>query len=94
MNALRVKQAAWVIVAVVCLAAAGLLQRPLGDLGREHDLFVEAAGQADMPMVRVMPGGLRAWAFTYIWLRSQQQHQDGRHYDAKQLASMACRLMP
>ena len=94
MQSLRVRQIVWLIVAAGLLVAGGMLQPSLDRLGGEHDLYIASAGQVDMATIRLLPGGLRALAFNYVWMRSQQQHQAGRHYDARQLASLACQLMP
>ncbi|MHC4985300.1 MAG: hypothetical protein ACYTFO_04000 [Planctomycetota bacterium] len=94
MRHLRIRQFSWLGAALVLLIAGGFLRSELSGLARTHELYVEAAGSAGMPAIRAMPGGLRALVFNYAWIRSQQQHMAGRHYDARQLAELACRLMP
>lgn len=44
--------------------------------------------------VTMAPGGLRTMAVNYLWIRAQQAHQEGRHYDAYQLADAICQLQP
>ena len=94
MGPLRKRQIGWLVVAAALLVGAGALRARLATLADRHELYIEAAGQMQMPLVRSLPGGLRALAFNYAWIRSQEQHQAGRHYDASQLASLACNLMP
>ena len=94
MDRTRIKQVGWVLLAAALLAAAGSLRGPLAGQAREHELYIESSGQADSPLIPILPGGLRALAFNYVWIQSQEKHQAGRHYDAKQLAELACQLMP
>ncbi len=82
------------VLAAVLLAVGGSLRGPLGEQATEHELYVESTGQADSLLIPILPGGLRALAFNYVWIQSQEKHQAGRHYDAKQLAELACQLMP
>ncbi len=91
---LKTKQLLWFLAAAALLVGAGLLQRPLGDMATSQELFIDANITTEKSVVEVLPGGLRALAFTYVWQRSQEQHQAGRHYDARELADLACRLMP
>jgi len=94
LSPLKKRQLLWFAAAAALLAGAGLLQGPLADIAAERELFIEANITTEKSVVEVLPGGLRAMAFTYVWQRSQEQHQAGRHYDARELADLACRLMP
>ncbi|MCK4601805.1 MAG: hypothetical protein KAU28_05030, partial [Phycisphaerae bacterium] len=94
LSPLKKRQLLWFAAAAALLAGAGLLQGPLADMAAERELFIEANITTEKSIVEVLPGGLRALAFSYIWQRSQEQHIAGRHYDARELADLACRLMP
>ncbi len=91
---LKMRQGVWVAVAIVLLACAGGVQLALDRMATENQLFIEADEASEKSLVAVMPGGLRAIAFSYVWQRSQLQHEAGRHYDAREMADLACRLMP
>jgi hypothetical protein len=93
-NPLRTRQVLWILLGVALLAGAGLMQGPLHQRAVDDELFIEANLGTEKSIVEVIPGGLRAMAFTYVWQRSQEQHQAGRHYDAREMAELACRLMP
>ena len=94
LNPLKVRQGIWILVTVALLAAAGGMQRGLSHIARQNQLFIEADAGSEKSLVAMMPGGLRAIAFSYVWQRSQAQHEAGRHYDAREMATLACRLMP
>jgi len=91
---MKTRQLLWLAGAALLLAGAGFVQGRLSDMAANQQLFIEANVGTEKSLVEVLPGGLRALAFTYVWQRSQEQHQAGRHYDARELADLACRLMP
>ncbi len=93
-NPLRRQQLLWVLAGIALLVGAGFLQGPLHEQATRDELFIEANLGTEKSIVEIIPGGLRAMAFTYVWQRSQEQHQAGRHYDAREMAELACRLMP
>ena len=93
-NPLKKTQLFWLATAAVLLLLAGMLQGPLAETTSDRELFIEANITTEKSIVEVLPGGLRALAFSYVWQRSQEQHMAGRHYDARELADLACRLMP
>ena len=95
----RVIQVVCVLVAAAMLAAAGLLHADLERQERAAGLTnpaTEAALRANpqFSALPAIPGGLRVMFVNYLWMRSQKAHQDGRHYDAFQLAEMICQLQP
>ncbi len=77
---------------------AAIVHGPMDQLGRQYDLA--PAGQAalakhpELALVRMAPGGLRALVINYFWMRSQDLHRQGRHFDALQLAEVICTLQP
>jgi len=98
LNRPRVKQLLWLLSAAACLTAAGLLQ-PLLDVQREdHELVppgnVVAEGHPEYALLTIAPGGLRAVMVNYLWVRSENLKQAGRHHEAMQLSELICQLMP
>ncbi|MCE5277832.1 MAG: hypothetical protein ABFD92_00275 [Planctomycetaceae bacterium] len=55
---------------------------------------VVASNHPAVAMLLAVPGGLRAPLVNYLWIRSQELHQAGKHYDAMQLADVLCKLSP
>jgi hypothetical protein len=95
----RVIQVVCGLAAAAMLAAAGLLHAGLEDRRRSaalSDPATEAALRANpqFSALPAVPGGLRVLFVNYLWMRSQKAHQEGRHYDANQLAEMICQLQP
>jgi len=92
----RVKQLIWLAAGAALLAAAGALQDPLAENSKEFDPYgkILESEYPEMTLLTMAPGGLRAPLINYLWIRSQRYHQEGRHFDAMQLASLICRLQP
>ncbi|NBB94196.1 MAG: hypothetical protein GVY16_00455 [Planctomycetes bacterium] len=95
----RYIQAGCLAGAIVLLAVAGLLHRPLAGRGQEANLLGEEdvdvlRQNPELSVITTLPGGLRVLAVNYLWIRSQAAHQAGRHFDAYQLAEAICQLQP
>jgi hypothetical protein len=94
----RIIQIGLFVLAAALLAAAGLLQTHMREPASATDPgAMDAAVLEAHPEVALLTtafGGLRVLGANYLWIRSQQEHQAGRHYDAYQLADMICRLQP
>jgi len=94
----RTKQVTWLVAAAAMLAGAGLLQGRLDSLREEHRLILPGNEVAQRhPLTSVLTlslGGLRAPVVAYLWIRSENLKQAGRHFDAVQTAEMICRMMP
>jgi hypothetical protein len=94
----RLLQILWVAVAAGCFVAAGLLQRPLDQQIEQQDRVTSGAVVAqrhpELALLTMAPGGLRAPVVNALWIRAQELKQDGRYYDAMQLASTICQLQP
>ncbi len=94
----RVKQVIWFTVGVGFLAGAGAMHRPLRLQSQEYELIpkgdVVARNHPEIMLLTMAPGGLRAPLINFLWIRSQQYHQEGRQFDAMQLAKLICRLQP
>ncbi|MCD4825348.1 MAG: hypothetical protein K8S55_12195 [Phycisphaerae bacterium] len=95
----RIIQIACLLLAAGLLTTAGLLQKPILQESEKSD-FLSRQNLAAMersPQLAVLtsvPGGLRVLAVNYLWIRSQTLHQEGRHFDAYQLAELICQLQP
>ena len=95
----RLTQAVFGLVTIASLMMVSMVRGPLETERDRQELVgpTSDAGVAARPMIAVMqlaPGGLRAVALNYLWIRSQQLKDDGRLYDAKQLRELICDLMP
>jgi hypothetical protein len=91
----RLIQVIALLLAAALLTVAGLLHptlRPESSLSDSQTSVLKANPQ--LAVLTTVPGGLRVLAINYLWIRSQQLHQAGQHYDAYQLASMICQLQP
>ncbi|MDP7163205.1 MAG: hypothetical protein QF792_06915 [Phycisphaerae bacterium] len=88
----------WLAAAGGLLAGATRFQGPLDDLGRRYELVAPGTAvqeeHPELALLTVVPGGLRPILVSYFWIRSQELHQAGRHYDAMQLAETICNLQP
>ncbi len=87
-----------IFLAVGAFVTAGLMQDPIAARHKEYELVpAEAAmlrSRPDVALMSTLPGGLRALAVNYLWIRAQSLMREGRHFDAYQLASMICKLQP
>ena len=86
-------------LAVVLLIAAGLLLAPIEQQSVDSQLVTpenRAAMQRtpELAVLTTIPGGLRIMFVNYLWIRSQEAHNAGRHYDAYQLSELICNLQP
>ena len=45
-------------------------------------------------LLQVIPGGLKAFGVTYLWIRAEDLKQQGRFFDAVQQRDLICDLMP
>jgi hypothetical protein len=95
----RYIQIVCVLGAVALLAVATQLHRPMARRSDQADLLAEQdigvlRQNPELSVVTTLPGGLRVLALNYLWLRSQEAHMEGRHFDAYQLADAICRLQP
>ncbi|MCK5114557.1 MAG: hypothetical protein KAR11_07335, partial [Phycisphaerae bacterium] len=86
-------------LAVVMFVTSGMLLAPIEQQSIDSELVTEenrAAMQRspELAVLTIIPGGLRILAVNYLWIASQEAHQEGRHYDANQKAEMICTLQP
>ena len=49
---------------------------------------------ADIAFTSLALGGFRGLAVDYFWIRAEMLRQDGRYYEANQLANWICKLQP
>lgn len=95
----RLIQVVFVVIAAGLLIVGGMLQKPIARQSREAELITkESAGvlkqNPELGLLTAIPGGLRVLGVNMLWIRSQDLHQAGRHYDASQMAEMICMLQP
>ncbi len=95
---LMIKLISFALAASLLVAMGLLLHKPLDEQSRSQALsgLGKTLSQKDpaVALMRVAPGGLRAPMLSFLWIRSQNLHQAGRHFDAMQLARMICKLQP
>jgi len=96
LNRARMMQIVWILAAVGLLAAAGAVQPGLDAQSQQYKL--KAPGVLEnhpaKALLTMAPGGLRAIVVNYLWIRAEELKNNGRHYEAMQLADMICRLQP
>ena len=92
----RMTQFVWIATAAALLLAAGAIQRPLAERARDYELVAPNVleNHPELVLLSVAPGGLRAPVVNYLWIRANLLKQEGRYYDAKQLAGVICALQP
>jgi hypothetical protein len=86
-----------VLAAAVLVAAAGRLLKPI-DAQREAmgvSAIKDTSGMpADVALTSAALGGFRGLAVDYFWIRAEMLRQEGRLYEANQLAHWICKLQP
>ena len=94
----RMIQLICLALAALSMAAGGLIQERLSEsrwqLEIQSGFDMASSRFPELALLQVMPGGLRALAVDYLWIRSQTLQQQGRVYDAQDLAMMICQLQP
>lgn len=99
MNPNRMVQLAALAVMAGALTGSALLQGAIDLQRRELELVVldvdrQPVQDAKTALLQLLPGGLKAPAVNYFYIRSQKLKEDGRFFDAKQVRQMICDLMP
>lgn len=98
MSRSRVIQLMWAVAACGLFAAAGLLEGLAAEKARQCDFSpggeIVLQDHPELALLTVVPGGLRAPAVAYLWIRANDLKEKGRYYDARQLASLICKLQP
>jgi hypothetical protein len=93
----RLIQLGAVFMAAVFLVAAGRVLRPI-DTQRQAMGLSAIKSDSDMPadiaFTSLALGGFRGLAVDYFWIRAEMLRQDGRYYEANQLAHWICKLQP
>ena len=88
----------WLAIAGCLFAAAATVHAPIDKLSRQYELVpagnASMAKHPELALLKVTPGGLRSIMVNYLWIRSQNLHREGRHFDAMQLAELICSLQP
>ena len=84
-------------VMVVCLAASGVLAVSLtSSSGRNRLVYTERAVEGDPPQVAagIAMGAFRGLFVNILWIRANQMKEDGRFYEAMDLARAITKLQP
>ncbi len=95
----RLIQVIFLVLAIGLIIVGGMLQKPIQQQSLDAELITqESAGvlkqNPELGVLTAIPGGLRVLGVNVLWIRSQELHQEGRHYDALQMAEMICQLQP
>jgi len=57
-------------------------------------LWFSALIHPEVALLTIAPGGLRAPWVTYLWIKAENHKNDGKYFDAMQLADQICMLQP
>lgn len=82
----------WIVVAGGLLVAGGMIQQSLQRQSIEQELV--PGGEEVSDLLSIIPGAARAFMVNYYWIRLENQKDEGRYYEAWQLANWICRLQP
>lgn len=86
------------VLAGVLVISAGTVQQKLDARSRQFELTPEGGEVAEnspgKALLTIAPGGLRAPLVNYLWIRADKLKNEGRFYDAMQLADLICSLQP
>lgn len=84
-------------VMVVCLGASVLLTGEVAaSVGRHKLVYADSAEQGDPPQVAagIAMGAFRGIFVNYLWMRANNLKEDGKYYEAIDLAKTITRLQP
>jgi len=92
-------QTVFLLLAVGLAFLAGQLHGPIAQQSTDAELITQASAgvlerSPELGLLMAIPGGLRVLGVNMLWIRSQDLHQAGRHYDALQMAELICKLQP
>jgi len=101
----RIRQILFLAGAAVLLTLAYLMQthglfgsKSLNKVTEENQLVVPGnkvqENHPELVLLETMPGGLRALAVNYFWIRAEELKNDGKYYESRQLSKIICDLMP
>lgn len=93
----RVAQIAGILVAVVCVATAGLLIQPVNAIRMERQLVINPESIQGLPPTIALLGKLstfRALAIDWAAIRAERLKEEGKDYEALQLHRTVCSLAP
>ena len=91
-------QAAALAVAAICVALAASLQSPINAQRKELQLVMQSEIYKELPpeyaWVSAFGGAFRGIAVNFLWMRADSLKEEGKYYDAHQLAKWICTLQP
>ena len=86
------------LAAGVCITAAAMLQNPINQQRRELGLVSNSNIYAGLPpkyaWVSAAGGTFRGLAADFLWTRLETLKQEGKYYEAHQLAEWICTVQP
>jgi hypothetical protein len=85
-------QLTWLAVCGALLGAAALLQEPLNQASAQYELVAPGnqvlQNHPEFVLLQIAPGGLRALAVNYLWIRAETLKNDGKFYESMQEAEI------
>lgn len=91
-------QIAAVIGAIVCIAGAAALQKPINAQRKDLQLVLQSNIYKELPAkyawVTAAGASFRGIAADILWARAEQLKQDGKYYESHQLAKWICTFQP
>jgi len=85
------------LACVICFAASGVLATALTSSAGEHKLvYADRAEESDPPQVGlgIAMGAFRGVFVNFLWIRANELKEQGRYYEAIDLASAITKLQP
>ncbi|MFW5841168.1 MAG: hypothetical protein ACOCZE_11355, partial [Planctomycetota bacterium] len=96
MTRTRKLQIVWIALAGLAFVAGGMMQDVVDERMAAYDLQpperAVAQNHPELALLTVAPGPLRAPMVNYFWIRAQELKDEGRYYEANQLAEIICIL--
>ncbi len=84
--------------AVVCVVVAALLQAPINEQREDLNLVLNSDIYEGLPpkyaWVSAAGGAFRGLAVNILWVRADRLKEEGKYYEAHQLAKWMCTLQP
>lgn len=93
----RLIQAGALLGALVLLVLSGFALRPINQARSEGQYVLQSEDTKGLPpdlQLLMHTGTLRAIAIDYAFIRAESMKQEGKYYDAMQLAELLCKMAP
>ncbi|MBN4058858.1 hypothetical protein JYU10_00145 [bacterium AH-315-J04] len=86
-----------ILLATVCVVAAGFLHKPINEIRKAHQLVIDPSSLAGLPPDLALLGKMgtfRALAIDWASIRANRLKMEGKNYEAMELHSIICKLAP